>query len=68
MDTAYRRLLDVRDAIHHVTGRHRERLDRELAAAVAEVLGLADRDAALVEVYAAARQVAHALDLSLIHI
>ena len=65
VDTAYRRLLDVRDAIHHVTGRHRERLDRELAAAVAEVLGLADPDAALVEVYAAARQVAHALDLTM---
>jgi [protein-PII] uridylyltransferase len=64
VDTAYQRLLDVRDAIHHVTGRHRERLDRELAGPVAEVLGLDDPDAVLVEVYRAARQVAHALDLT----
>ena len=64
VDTAYHWLLDVRDAIHLVTGRHRERLDRELAGAVAQALGLADPDAVLIEVSGAARQVAHALDVT----
>ncbi|MBK7721572.1 MAG: HD domain-containing protein [Austwickia sp.] len=40
LDTAYRRLLEVRDAVHEVTGRGRDRLLRQDAPAVAERLAL----------------------------
>ena len=62
VDAAYARLLDVRDALHQVTGRHRERLDRESLGPVAAVLGYSDPDDALREIYGSARTLAFALD------
>lgn len=56
------RLLDVRDALHTVTGRPGERLLLPEQDAVAAALGLPDADALLAEVAVAARAVAYALD------
>ena len=57
-----RLLLDVRDALHVVTGRGRDRLGREDQDAVAALLGLADADDLLTAVSSAGRHIAYALD------
>ncbi|WP_427383421.1 [protein-PII] uridylyltransferase [Janibacter sp. G56] len=62
VDEAYRRLLDVRDALHVVTGRGRDRLGREDHDAVAALLGHEEADDLLTEVSSAARTIAWALD------
>jgi [protein-PII] uridylyltransferase len=62
VDTAYGLLLDVRDAIHVVTGRGRDRLGREDHDAVAALLGHDDPDDLLAEVSDAGRCIAYALD------
>ncbi|MCE1178820.1 MAG: [protein-PII] uridylyltransferase [Micrococcales bacterium] len=62
VDAAYSRLLDVRDALHVVTGRGRDRLVREEQDAVAALLGLASADDLLTEVSQAGRVISHALE------
>ncbi len=62
VDAAYARLLDVRDALHVVTGRSRDRLSREDHDAVAALLGYPHADDLLTDVSAAARVIAYALD------
>ena len=62
VDAAYLRLLDVRDAIHVVTGRARDRLGREDHDAVAALLGHHDADAMLTDVSGAARVIAYSLE------
>ncbi len=62
VDAAYARLLDVRDAVHVVTGRGRDRLGREDHDAVAALLGHGDPDDLLTEVSRAARTIAYAVD------
>jgi [protein-PII] uridylyltransferase len=62
VDRAYARLLDVRDAVHVVTGRPRDRLGQEDRDAVAALLGYTDPDDLLTEVSRAARTIAYALD------
>jgi [protein-PII] uridylyltransferase len=62
VDAAYQQLLDVRDAVHVVTGRGRDRLGREDHDAVAALLGFDERDQMLVQVSCAARVIAYALD------
>jgi [protein-PII] uridylyltransferase len=62
VDEAHRVLLDVRDAVHVVTGRGRDRLGREDHDAVAALLGHRDADDLLTSVSNAARTVAYALD------
>jgi [protein-PII] uridylyltransferase len=59
---AHRRLLDVRDALHVVTGRRLNRLVAQEREAVAGLLGHADGDALLRRVGQDARAVAYALD------
>ncbi|MEV7832589.1 [protein-PII] uridylyltransferase [Streptomyces subrutilus] len=61
---ARRRLLDVRDALHLVTGRATDRLSLQEQAQVAARLGLLDADALLREVYEAARVVSYAGDVT----
>lgn len=55
-------LLDVRDALHVVTGRGRDRLLREEHDSVAAILGLDDSDELLARVSASARAIAWALE------
>jgi [protein-PII] uridylyltransferase len=62
VDAAYQQLLDVRDAIHVVTGRGRDRLAREDHDAAAALLGLTDADLLLIEVSQSARLIAYSLD------
>jgi [protein-PII] uridylyltransferase len=62
VDAAYQHLLDVRDALHVVTGRGRDRLGREDHDAVAALLGYADADVLLTAVSGSARTIAYALD------
>ena len=62
VDDAHQVLLDVRDAVHVVTGRGRDRLGREDHDAVAALLGHTDADDLLTSVSTAARTVAYALD------
>ncbi|HET7762227.1 MAG TPA: [protein-PII] uridylyltransferase [Phycicoccus sp.] len=62
VDAAYERLLDVRDAVHVVTGRGRDRLGREDHDAVAALLGVGDADDLLTAVSSAGRLIAYALD------
>lgn len=62
VDTAYGFLLDVRDAVHVVTGRGRDRLGREDHDAVAALLGHSDPDDLLADVSDAGRTIAYALD------
>src|SRR6478735_4391384 len=61
-DRAYARLLDVRDAVHVVTGRGRDRLGKEDHDSVAALLGLPDSDTLLTGVVTSARTIAYALD------
>lgn len=62
VDEAYERILDVRDAIHVVTGRGRDRLAREDQDACAALLGHADADSVLTELSGSARIIAYAVD------
>ncbi|KRE41919.1 [protein-PII] uridylyltransferase [Knoellia sp. Soil729] len=62
VDTAYGLLLDVRDAVHVVTGRGRDRLGREDHDAVAALLGYDDPDDLLADTSDAGRSIAYALD------
>lgn len=62
VDEARRTLLDVRDAVHVVSGRGRDRLLREDHDAVAALLGDDDGDALLTRVSQAGRTVGYALD------
>ena len=64
VDAAVRRLLDVRDALHLVTGRASDRLVRQEQDAVAHRLELPDGDAALAEVSASGRVIAYAGELT----
>ncbi|GAA1157729.1 [protein-PII] uridylyltransferase [Streptomyces hebeiensis] len=61
---ARRRLLDVRDALHLVTGRATDRLALQEQDPVAAELGLLDADVLLREVYEAARTVSYASDIT----
>jgi [protein-PII] uridylyltransferase len=62
VDEAHAALLDVRDAVHVVTGRGRDRLTREDHDAVAALLGHRDSDELLTAVSTAGRTLAYALD------
>lgn len=62
VDAAAATLLDVRDAVHVVTGRGRDRLGREDHDAVAALLGHPDSDDLLTAVSHAGRVIAYALD------
>ena len=62
VDLARDLLLDVRDAVHVVTDRGRDRLMREDHDAVAALLGRGDADGLLTEVSSAGRVIAHALE------
>jgi [protein-PII] uridylyltransferase len=62
VDTAYRTLLDTRDALQVVTGRGRDRLGLEEHDAVAALLGHPDADSMLAAVGMAARTVSYAMD------
>ena len=62
VDEAHARLLDVRDALQAVTGRHTDRLLLAEQDAVAVTCGLTDADELLAAVAQAGRQIAHALD------
>lgn len=62
VDTAYERLLDVRDAVHVITGRGRDRLNLADHDAVAAMLGYQDPDDLLTEVSGHARTLTYALD------
>ncbi|SDJ71397.1 [protein-PII] uridylyltransferase [Streptomyces indicus] len=64
LDEARRRLLDVRDALHLVTGRATDRLALQEQDQVASSLGLLDADALLRQVYEAARTIAYASDVT----
>ncbi len=62
LDAAHTRLLDIRDALHTVTGRPVDRLMLAEQDAVAVTCGVHDADELLAEVAQAGRVVAHALD------
>jgi [protein-PII] uridylyltransferase len=62
VDQAHQTLLDVRDAVHVVTGKGRDRLTREDHDAVAALLGHDDADEMLTTVATAGRTIAFALD------
>ena len=62
VDAAYEHLLDVRDAIHVVSGRGRERLTREDQDACAALLGYRDADDLLTDVSRSGRVIAYAAD------
>lgn len=62
VDSAYARLLDVRDALHLVTGKGRERFVLQDHDAVAALVGYDDADRLLKDIADAGRVVAHALD------
>lgn len=58
------RLLDVRDALHLVTGREVSRLDHQEQDEVAKRLGYADSDALLRDVSAAGRTIRHVVGVA----
>ncbi|MGL5930560.1 MAG: [protein-PII] uridylyltransferase, partial [Dermatophilaceae bacterium] len=62
VDAAHELLLDVRDAVHVVTGRGRDRLARDDHDSVAALLGYDDADELLTAVSTAGRLVAYSLD------
>ncbi|MGW5238750.1 [protein-PII] uridylyltransferase [Monashia sp. NPDC004114] len=62
VDAAYERILDVRDAIHVVTGRGRDRLTRDDQDASAALLGYTDADDLLTDLSTSARTIAYAVD------
>jgi [protein-PII] uridylyltransferase len=57
-------LLDVRDALRELTGRAVDRIQLQDQDALAEALGLADRDALMRRIAGIGRAVAHAADLT----
>lgn len=61
---ATRHLLDVREALHHVTGRATDLLARQDQAAVAERLALGSADDLLRSVFASGRTIAHSYALT----
>lgn len=65
VDEAHESLLDVRDALHVVTGRSREVLVLEEQDAVASLLGHVDSDELLTEVVESGRRIANALDTTM---
>ena len=65
VDAAYRHLLDVRDAVHVVTGRSRDRLALPDHDAVAALLGYPDADLLLTDVSRDARTLTYAVDATL---
>ncbi|MDN5765273.1 MAG: [protein-PII] uridylyltransferase [Humibacillus sp.] len=65
VDVAYERILDVRDAIHVVTGRGRDRLNRDDQDACAALLGYTDSDDLLTDLSTSARAIAYAVDSTL---
>ncbi|YAL82322.1 [protein-PII] uridylyltransferase [Dermacoccaceae bacterium W4C1] len=65
VDDAYAQLLDVRDAVHVVTGRGRDHLRREDQDAAASLLGHPDADALLTTVVRSGRNISFALDSTL---
>ena len=65
VDEAYERILDVRDAIHVVTGRGRDRLTRDDQDACAALLGYTDSDDLLTDLSTSARTIAYAVDSTL---
>lgn len=67
VDRAYAHLLDVRDAVHVVTGRATNRLLRADQDDVAELLGVGDADDLLAGLAEAGRVIAHALDTTARH-
>lgn len=62
IDRAHGLILDVRDAVHVVTGRGRDRLVRDDHDACAALLGYGDADDLLTDVSMAAREIAFATD------
>ncbi|GAA3166778.1 [protein-PII] uridylyltransferase [Streptomyces ramulosus] len=62
LEAARGRLLDIRDALHLVTGRATDRLTLQEQDQVAAALGLPDADALLRRVHEAARTLAYAAD------
>lgn len=62
VDRAHAHLLDVRDAVQTVTGRHTNRLLAADQDAVAEVVGVGDRDDLLASLAEAGRVISAALD------
>ena len=62
VDTAHERLLDVRDAVHAVTGRSSDRLLLADQDAVAVACGITDADELLAVTAQAGRTIAHAVD------
>ncbi len=57
-------LLDVRESLHRITGRHQDRLVLQEQDILASDLGLVDADQLLRIVYDAARDIAHASDIT----
>ncbi|HTY71956.1 MAG TPA: [protein-PII] uridylyltransferase [Actinomycetes bacterium] len=64
LEQAHETLLDVRDALHTVTGRASDRLALQEQDAVAHQVGLLDADQLLRQVASAGRTVAYALDVT----
>ena len=64
LDEARSALLDVRDAVQAVAGRATDRLQAQDQDAVADLLGLSDRDELLRYVSGLGRSVGHAVDLT----
>lgn len=62
VDAAYRVLLDVRDAVHEVTGRGRDRLVRQDVPAVADLLGLPGPADVMAALAAASQVMSRALE------
>ncbi|MCU1536941.1 MAG: UTP-GlnB uridylyltransferase, GlnD, partial [Humibacillus sp.] len=62
VDEAYESILDIRDAIHVVTGRGRDRLTRDDQDACAALLGYTDADDLLTDLSTSARTIAYAVD------
>lgn len=67
VDEAYAHLLDVRDALARVTGRHTNRLLRVHQREVAEELGAGDPDDLLAALANSARTISYALDTTVRH-
>ncbi|MFI8994134.1 [protein-PII] uridylyltransferase [Streptomyces sp. NPDC053542] len=64
LEDARGRLLDVRDALHLVTGRATDRLALQEQDQVADALGLLDADTLLRQVYESARTISYAGDVT----
>ncbi|MFV0426245.1 MAG: HD domain-containing protein [Beutenbergiaceae bacterium] len=67
VDQAYAQILDIRDGLASVTGRHTHRLLRVYQQEVADLLGFADPDDLLVAQAGAARVIAYSLDTTVRH-